>query len=832
MFYTSVDQVYDRIFWSYIDNNGKQQYRVVSEFPIDLYVKSNKQDAVGLFGESLGRLDFSSLKDAMDFMKENKHQEIFGQTKLLYQFISNQFKKEIEFDFSKIKVMFYDIETAFDEEFPDPNKATDEILSISVKVLNNEHNVVFGTKEYTGTEKLAYIKCTDEKDLLIKFQKFWRRVSPNIISGWNIDGFDTTYLINRSINVFDEDFANKFSPFYKNTKRCISQKKNAISKDTETEILGIISLDYLKLYKKFSGVTLESYRLDVVTKHELNEGKVDYKEYGNLMDFYNKNYNLFIEYNLRDALLIERLEKKLNFILLVATVAYLGKCRYQDVFHQVSFWDVHIYNFLKERNIQIPPKKDREEEEIVGAYVKEPKPGLYSWIVTLDLTSLYPSIIMGWNLSPETICSPAKYTISDLENFISLKQDTGSIINDNHTMLANGSEFTKETHGIFPQLVEYMFASRKKFKGQMLDAEKKMELVRATATPDEILKLQSEISTYNAKQNAFKVSLNSLYGASGNRYFRYYNKDIAEGITMTGQLIIQFIALKINEFLNNKLQTQDIDYCTFSDTDSVGLNLETLIKQTYLDKVPETVQVIDYLDEFVKQHINPILETEFSKLTEYLNVYKNTLSMKREIIADKGMWRGKKHYILQVWDSEGVRYAKPKLKIKGIEVVKSSTPQIVRDALKDCLAIILNKNEKTLQEYVTAFKKKFYESNISEVSFPRGVSDMEKWISASGELLSGVPIHTRGSILYNQLIKNHKHIPRIKNGDKIKFVYLDKKNPTRSHVISFLDELPEEFNLHQYIDWDTQYQKAFYEPMKSFTDITKWSVEKRKQLNF
>lgn len=829
--YVFTEQIGSRIFHRYIDRDGKHRSEVIKQFPIVLYVRGKKTatSSVGLMGETLNPIEFSDISDARDFVRENrKAQEVYGQTNLMYQFINHRYQHDIEFDFNEIRILAIDIETAYDNTgFPTPEKANQEILSISCKLFGEKNPfVVFGVKEYTRDD-CTYIHCQDEFDLLTMFQRYWIQTDPDVVTGWNVQGFDIPYIVNRCNKVKGEDFTNKFSPFSQNYSKCVSTHSMG-DKGSSYKILGITVIDYLDLYKKYSTTTLESYRLEVVAQHELGTGKVNYDEYDGLMGLYRDNFELFIQYNKMDVDLIEQMESKLNYLFLAFTVAYLGKMCFDDIYSQVRFWDNHIYNHLQKRGIQIPPNRDRDDSDIVGAYVKDPKPALYHWVVTLDLTSLYPSIIMSFNLSPETHVGGATLTIDNIDKLINKEMELGWLKDKDIAMLANGATFSREKLGIFPELVKDMFGNRKAFKKHAIGVSQKIEAAKERkASAEELKALRSEEATFDARQQALKIALNSLYGASANQYFRYNNRDIAEGITLTGQLIIRYISNQINEFLNETFKTKKIDYVIFNDTDSAGLNLRILVDNLFKDQ-SDTQKIVNFLDKFVNTHLNPFIDKKYAELVEYLNAYENMISMKREVIADRGLWRGKKNYILQVWDKEGIRYQNSKLKMMGIETAKSSTPKIVRGSLEKALRLILNKTEAEVQSYVKQFHRQFMDASLDQIAFPRGVSDLDKWIDDSGNPIKGTPIHVKGSILYNKLLKKHQiestHAS-IKNGDKIKFAYLKKQNPTRFNVISFHDQLPKEFDLDQYIDREMQYEKTFLDPLKSFTDIVGWSTE-------
>lgn len=847
MFYTYCELIGNRIFHRYINDAGENCSEVIKEFPIKLYIKGKKQkdSSVGLHGEVLNAIEFNSISDAKEFRYQYIDiLDIYGQSQFNYQFISHTYPGEIDFDFSKVKILIIDIETAFDDSgFPTPEKANQQILAITCKVLGKDNKFMsFGVEELSEElpEDVVYQQCRDEKDLLQSFQRHFQDVRPNIITSWNGNEFDIPYIINRSIKVLGEDFVKKFSPFYNQLDKCIIKEEIGVNKSLSYRIVGISNIDYLELYKKFAYSTLESLRLDVVGQYELGEGKVDFSEYGDLMDLYNKDFDKFLRYNIHDVRLVENLEYKLNFLFLTLTIAYIGKINYDEIYSQVRFWDTFIYNSLLQKGIQIPPNSRKDHSEMVGGYVKDPVPGLYSWIVTLDLTSLYPSIIMSFNMSPETKEDTACYSIADIEKFIELKLDTSDLKRKNLTMVANGTTFRRDKQGIMPELIRSMFAKRKMYKGKMFSASKEIETlkdeIKNSETPElkqKLEKKKSEESSLFAMQHAVKISMNSLFGAQANQYFRYYDPDIAEGITMTGQLIIRYISERLNSKLNAMFKTEMVDYIILNDTDSAGLNLSLLVEKVFPDEKQVSV-IVDLLDKFVKKYIDPFLQEEFEKLSEYLNVFSNELSMKREIIADRGFFRAKKNYILQVWDKEGIRYHQnPPLKMMGIETAKSSTPQIVRGSLEKAIRIILNEDETSLRSYVKNFRKLFFGASVDQIAFPRGVSDIDKWVDGNSWKKS-TPIHVKGCIIFNSLLKKYKLTsshPSIKNGDKIKFVYLKTPNPYQSNVVSFLDNLYPEFELDKYVDKEIQFSKTFLDPLTSFTKIINWSVEKKSSLS-
>jgi DNA polymerase elongation subunit (family B) len=346
--------------------------------------------------------------------------------------------------------------------------------------------------------------------------------------------------------------------------------------------------------------------------------------------------------------------------------------------------------------------------------------------------------------------------------------------------------------------------------------------------------LVKDISKYKNLQLAKKVQLNSAYGAVGNKYFRFFDVRKAEAITLSGQLSIRWIERRVNEYLNNILDTSEVDYVIASDTDSIYVNLDALVRKCFKEG-SDPVKVVNFLDKVASEKLEPFIDKSYEELAQLTNAYSQKMIMKREAIADKGIWTAKKRYMLNVYDNEGVRYAEPKLKMMGIETVKSSTPAVCRDALKEAIKIIMTKGEDQVQSYISEFREKFNTFSFEDIAFPRSISDLNKYTVSGDELTipKGTPIHVRGGLVYNHMLRDLKLTKKyetIKDGEKIKFCYLVLPNPTRQNIISVMTTLPKEFNLNSYIDRDLQFQKAFLDPLKAILDSVGWDSEKKSSL--
>jgi len=506
-------------------------------------------------------------------------------------------------------------------------------------------------------------------------------------------------------------------------------------------------------------------------------------------------------------------------------MAYDAKVNYADVFYQVRMWDNIIYNYLKKRDIVIPPRnRSQKNEKYAGAYVKEPIPGRYDWVVNFDLNSLYPHLIMQYNISPETLVDE-KHPTASVDKI--LNQTINFELYKDYAVCANGAMFRKDIRGFLPELMEKMYQDRVIFKKKMIEAKKQYEKTKNK-------ELVKEIARCNNIQMAKKISLNSAYGAIGNQYFRYYKLENAEAITLSGQVSIRWIEGKMNSYLNKLLKTEDVDYVIASDTDSIYLNMGPVVERVFKGREKTTESIVSFLDKVASMELEKYIESSYQELADYVNAYDQKMQMKRENIADRGIWTAKKRYILNVWDSEGVRYEEPKLKMMGIEAVKSSTPAPCRKMIKDALKMMMSGTEDDVINFIENARKEFKSLPPEQISFPRSASDVQKYKSSSDIYIKGTPIHVRGALLFNHYIKENKLTNKyslIQNGEKIKFIYLKKPNIIHENIISFIQEFPKELNLDKYIDYELQFEKAFLEPLKIILDAIGWSVEKTANLD-
>lgn len=835
-FYTNVQSLGNNILYRGVVDGKRVKQRI--EYSPSMYLVSKKPtEFKSLDGEYLSRKQFDDIRDAREYLKsfDKVHgvSKIYGNNRFEYAFIADEHSEMIDWDQEKIVIGVIDIEVGSENGFPDPYLATEPITAICLKYIGGS-TLVFGCGDYEVQGEEIYFKCKDEWTLCKRFLQQWNNNCPDVLTGWNTKFFDIPYLVNRFRKIVGEDEAKLLSPW-----KYIGERKTKVNgrELTAYDILGVASLDYIELYKWYapSGKSQESYRLDNIANVEVGESKLSYDEFDNLHQLYRLNYQKFIEYNIKDVELIIKLEDKLKLLELALTLAYDTRCNYEDVFAQTRMWDALTYNRLLRDNIIVPPKETHDKDGMFeGAFVKEVLVGAHDWVASFDLNSLYPHLMIQYNISPETLIDPSDYTPT-MRQILSqgvsvdlmLKKKVVLDALEGATITPNGQFFRTDVQGFLPKMMGEMYEDRKKFKQLMLKAKQEYEDERDDTKKYEI---EKRIARYNNLQLAKKVSLNSAYGALGSKYFRFFDLRMALGVTSAGQLSIRWIESKVNSYMNDLLKT-DADYVIAADTDSIYLKLGPLVNKLYPDK--PILKTIEFMDKVCKGKIEPFINKSYGELAEYVHAYAQKMQMKREALANRGIWTAKKRYIMNVYNNEGVQYNEPDLKVVGLEMIKSSTPAAVRSKMKESIQLMISGTEEDMHKFIAEFKQYFHGLPPEDISFPRGINGLRKYSDALTLYKSGTPIHVKGAIVYNHNLERlglSKKYPLIQEGEKIKFSYLKMPNPFKATVISYPARLPKEFEILKFIDYDTQFEKTFVEPIRIILDCIGWSTEKQSTL--
>jgi len=826
-FYTDVREWSGRLLVRGHSRAGKRVHERVNFEPY-CFVRTSVREPTSytdIHGSPLKRMDFSSIRAARDFIRSREGAaggDVYGMTNWPYLYIYEVSGGErIEYEESLIRIGFIDIEVMAKNEFPDPRDANAPVVSLVLRHAGISH--AFGLKQYNGAASdVRYYECDSEAELLSKFLMLWRDLDLDVVSGWHIELFDMPYLYNRISRVLGQDLADKLSPWG------IVREKLHSDGGQYFDFFGLFVADFLPIYKKFSFSNLDSYKLQNVAEEELKDSKLSFGEHKSFRALYDNDFTKFIDYNDQDARLVERLEDTLGFISLILARAYLSKVNYPDTLGTVRPWDALIHDYLASRGVVIPPQTEHElTKKLIGGHVKEASRGLHEWVVGFDLRSQYPHVIRQWNVSPETKAgreSPILRVEDSIARYVSgaVPEDPGP----NTCTAANGTRYRTDVEGFLAALMRQLYESRQEFQGKLKLVKREIEDLGDSQERNR------QRSRYHNLQRALKDTLNSGYGALANIYNRWFDFDMAESITSTGQLVIRTAIATVNRLMNRTLETEGVDYVVAADTDSVYVNMGDVHKR-FLSHLSRDEQVAG-VRGFARDVVAKAFKNALDELAKRMRCQKNLMVMNMETLSDRAIWKATKHYILNLVEDDGILLHEPKLKMKGIEAIKSSTPKIVREAIKSALKIVMRGTQDQLQTFTDEFWTKFSTSPFEEVAFPRSVSGMRKYGTESTVYKKGTPIQVKGALLYNYLLKKHGidgEYPLVHDSDKIRFCYLKTPNPIQSNVLACTHNLPAEFGMDEYLDRETQFDKAYLEPLRTVTESIGWRLQSSDEID-
>jgi DNA polymerase elongation subunit (family B) len=844
-FYTFVGQRRDNggeVLHTYYDEKGVRHEDAIKYQPL-LGKRVSKPDPDkeyfyhDIHGNPLQSKRFKSIDLYRHFMDEYDEVDFYGCIKEDYQFLGEEYPGEIEYDPAMVRAYWIDIETKMIWGKDWAEIHDQPITSISLMDRQSGKIYVMSTKSWAASKTtlteadkvdlstVKFKQCKDEEGLFKHLRAILHHEKPDMLIGFNSDYFDMPYIIKRGTYVMGKEFMKGFSPW----KHVTSKKK--VDKDTGeiydyyNTIQGIPLMDYMKMYKKFVLKPRDSYGLEALANVELGAHKLDHSEYKDLDDMWDKNPQKYIDYNIVDVVLMDRMEDKLGLINLVCTVAYYSKVNFTDSLGTVGKWDALIFNKLKDRNIMIPPKLNSLKEKFKGGYVFVPEPRVHNWLIAVDLKSLYPHIQQEWNISPDTLVGDM---MAELDIDITKDLDDRWLNQEIKTpessiMAMNGCFFNKEREGIIPGILRDIYADRTKAKNKMLDFKadlqewkekngigNKEKLNDFDGNEDAKIvwtQFESKITALDTYQSGMKILMNSEYGALANIHFRYYDIRLASAVTQCAQMALRWAAKRL---MADPAQKKYKYTLVYGDTDSLYISVENVVEQIKMRKPGITDgELVKQANGFVAKILQPIIKQAYADLAAYVNANENRMFMSHEKTIRNGLWVAKKHYAMNVLWDEGTTYAEPKLKVKGIAVVKSSTPKVIRESLKEAVAILL-RDEVELSKFVREQKRKFKDYTINEIAFPRTANNIEKWqkenLDGSLTHTKGTPIGVRAAIVYNNSIRDQKGAP-LRSGEKIRFVYLRTPNHYDQNVIGYMQTLPEA--AIKYVDYDLMFQKAF-----------------------
>lgn len=827
-FYTNVCRYRNEILYRGYSHDGKQIKRPV-KFKPTLYTPHKQGNAKSIFGQPVIPTQYDSMSDATAFLKRNEDIsgfDVYGTTDYVAQYVQERWPGEVLYQEDLIRVMNIDIEVLSDQGFPEPDDALWPIDLITMKCSGRDNYVVLSLYDWKAEksevdpeilDKVEHQQFDDERDLLEAFITIWNAYAPDVITGWNVQGFDVIYLYNRISRLLGESRAKLLSPWQKSEKRSIQMRFG--KEKTVVDLLGIAQIDFMEVFRKFGAKygPQENYKLDTICNTVLKTGKLSYEEYASLHDLAKNNPQKYTDYNIIDVYRVEQLIEKTGLMSLVFTMVYRAGAQYMDAFGTTRIWDTIIYRDLMQRNIVVQQPKHSPSTKYEGAYVKEIESSNYTYLASFDVSSLYPNIMIEWNMSPETLMPG----MMDVAPDTFLRNPQKLTPSGDYAVAANGACFRKDKQGCIPRILEEYYADRKKIQAEMFKAEEDREAMKQAGVKD-LDDIDNRIARLFNEQQAIKILINSVYGAMGNAFFRHYDLRIAEGVTLTGQLIIQWAEKCINKYMS-EIVGVEADYVCYVDTDSNYINMAPLIEKF---KPSDPIQ---FIDDVCKEGISLALKNAFNSLSNKLNTFKPRIEMGREVIADRGLWTSKKRYALRLQMKENVRFSEPKLKIMGLEAVKSSTPTVVRGWMAEYIKLVLNDKEDEAEDFLNAKREEFVKLSPEEIAMPR-TANINKWKLGD----KGIPFHIRGALSYNQLLTDtglDKNYAPVYNGDKIKYLYLIKPNPIQQNVIAFPDMMPREGNLLDYIDYETQFQKCFVDPLQPLKDAMGWHASDESSLS-
>jgi len=818
-----------------------------------IYVEDNNNGTdQSIYGTKIRKKIFLNQYERTRYIRESGVKRLFENLPTYQQFLLDEFWEHNEtpdFLSNKLRVQFIDIEAVAKDEFPDPEKANYPINVITIYDTIDKHKYVWGVGEFDSSKypksELTYVNCKTEKELLERMIQFFERDYPDVLSGWNSMGFDMPYIINRINNVMGEEAVLRLSPVGRVYNRAMRGMygKNSV----RWFIDGVSCLDYLDVYKRFQLKNRDSYRLDNIAQIEINERKIDY---GNMhiADLAEQNWQTFVEYNIHDVFLLQRLDEELKYVDLLRMLAYIGLTTFEAAMGAVSvingaaairarFRDQKIATFIRNADTGKNP----------GAYVAEPLGGFQEYVVSFDANSLYPNLMISLNMSPETkIGKIIKHSASEVtlqyvngELFTVPTDKFAKIVKQEKLAISKaGILFSQKKKGIMPEMVDFYYQKRVEVKDELKKLQIRISELKdkkSKESEDEKQELQFQINRLDTKQLTIKVLINSAYGYFGNKHSPIGDDDIASSITLSGQAVIKKSNDLAKRFLQSRSNLTD-DYfkhnnpIVYNDTDSCYISLKSLVDSNAIPQFCNEKGVTDEVYNICEE-LTTYLNTEIRAwAVTAFNSNDCRLVFKREAICDVGLFLEKKRYALHLLDDEGIKM--DKFKYTGVEVVRTTMPDPVKPHVKNIIeTMMLTRSQPKTDEAVKKAYDIFTSLPVEDISFVVGLSSFDEYVSRCKgfQVPKGMPIHAKAGHYYNIIIKdlnldNTRELAV--EGDKLRWVYIKKSNKYGITTIGFKDKMPEEFASMFEIDYELMFSKIVFSVVERFYNRVKWIARK------
>lgn len=830
------------VLWTW-DENGKR-IKVENSFEPYLYVESLNWDGPGqatsIFNTNLKKISFKNSYERYKFTNETSITRLFHNIGIEQQYLIDTFSSTVdspEFSQHPLKIWYLDIEVYAKDEFPTADKAKYPINLITIYDSLEKTYYTWGLQQYKPKKSNSkYVYCKTERELLLNFLSFMKKDHPDIITGWNIEQFDIPYIINRYINVFDKEKAQEISPvnalFY---REAIAEK---FGKTLGRWIIyGMSCIDYLEAYRTFTPGEKESYSLNFISELELGEGKLAINA-TNLANLSETDWEQFVDYNIQDVELVVRLEEKRNILKLVRILAYKGLTQFERALGKVAIVTGAVALQAAKQGFIIPTfKNDKVRDEYNGGFVKEPDKGLRKAVVSYDANSLYPSVILSLNISPETkIGKITNKTDSDVTIRLTNGKDV-VLSTEKFTKLLQKEQlsvskykilYTQKFKGVVPNLIDRLYKERVEAKNISLKHKADIEKYKQSPnsmTDFDVKKAELLADQYDTFQLTFKILLNSIYGIFAQKQSPFFDIDHAASVTLTGQSVVKQASIIVDDYLKQQYKTL-LPTTIYNDTDSLYLTLEEACKRKNIKVCTEDYKVTQSMHELVKEIDTELNAKIKSWATVALNSKDPRFVFKREVICDAGIFLRKKRYILHVLDQEGV--AKNKFKYVGVEIARSSTPTVIKGFIKRVLeTAILTENSSESNKVFRAIYSEFRSLPVEDIAIRKNVKEYEKYarLATNHSIGKRTPIHVKSSIYYNQLLERlnleTKYEP-IQSGNKIKYFYT-APNKYNIKSIAFTNYYPEEFAEIK-VDYEEMFTKIVTPLLQSVYDAMEWRL--------